>query len=41
MNAPLDKKFLLPGEYFITQKPMNLVTVLGSCVSVCLFHKKR
>ena len=35
----MEKKFLLPGEYFVTRKPMTLVTVLGSCVSVCLYNK--
>lgn len=34
----MEKKFLLPGEYCVTRKPMNLVTVLGSCVSVCLYN---
>ncbi len=34
----MEKKFLLPGEYFVTRKPMTLVTVLGSCVSVCLYN---
>jgi two-component system, chemotaxis family, protein-glutamate methylesterase/glutaminase len=37
----MDKKFLLPGEYHVTQKPMNIVTVLGSCVSVCLYNQTR
>jgi len=27
---------LLPGEYYATGEPMLLVTVLGSCVSLCL-----
>ena len=27
---------LLPGEYFATAEEMMLVTVLGSCVSLCL-----
>jgi two-component system, chemotaxis family, protein-glutamate methylesterase/glutaminase len=36
----MEKKFLLPGEYHITKRPMNLVTVLGSCVSICLYNKK-
>ena len=27
---------LLPGEYYVTARDMLLVTVLGSCVSVCL-----
>ena len=35
----MEKKFLLPGEYFVTRKPMTLVTVLGSCVSVCLYNQ--
>ena len=35
----MEKKFLLPGEYFVTRKSMSLVTVLGSCVSVWLYNK--
>ena len=27
---------ILPGEYYITQKEMVLVTVLGSCVAACI-----
>lgn len=27
---------VLPGEYFVTDKDMLLVTVLGSCVSACI-----
>ena len=27
---------LLPGEYFVTDKDMLLVTVLGSCVAACI-----
>ena len=27
---------ILPGEYFVTPRDMLIVTVLGSCVSVCL-----
>jgi chemotaxis protein CheD len=27
---------ILPGEYFVTTRDMLIVTVLGSCVSVCL-----
>lgn len=27
---------ILPGEYFVTQRELVIVTVLGSCVSVCL-----
>lgn len=28
---------ILPGEYYVTQKDMVLVTVLGSCVAACIF----
>ncbi|MBK9446465.1 MAG: chemoreceptor glutamine deamidase CheD [Betaproteobacteria bacterium] len=27
---------ILPGEYFVTEKEMVLVTVLGSCVAACI-----
>ncbi|MDB6060499.1 MAG: Chemoreceptor glutamine deamidase CheD [Verrucomicrobiaceae bacterium] len=41
-NRYFDHKFnreavkILPGEYFVTPRDMLIVTVLGSCVSVCL-----
>lgn len=31
---------ILPGEYFVTTRNMLIVTVLGSCVSVCLRDRK-
>lgn len=34
----MEKQFLLPGEYACTKKPTQLSTVLGSCVSVCLYN---
>lgn len=30
---------ILPGEYFVTSRPIVIVTVLGSCVSVCLYDR--
>lgn len=42
-----DKKFscdavrVLPGEYYISKKNRLLMTVLGSCVSACIWDKKR
>lgn len=27
---------ILPGEYYLTNKPMLIVTVLGSCVAACI-----
>lgn len=41
-NRYFDRKFdieavkILPGEYFVTPRDMLIVTVLGSCISVCL-----
>ncbi len=32
--------FLLPGEYHVTRTPCEIATLLGSCVSVCLTHRK-
>jgi chemotaxis protein CheD len=35
-NLRMDAVKLLPGEFFATQEKLVLVTVLGSCVAVCL-----
>lgn len=35
-NFRLDAVKILPGEYYVTARDMLIVTVLGSCVSVCL-----
>ena len=41
-NVYYDRSFekeaakILPGEYYVTTRDMLIVTVLGSCVSVCL-----
>lgn len=38
----LDERFpheiavIMPGEYFISESPMVIYTVLGSCISVCI-----
>jgi chemotaxis protein CheD len=34
------KKFLKPGEFYVTNKPMILETLVGSCVSVCLYNPR-
>lgn len=34
------KVYLKIGEYYITQTPTIISTVLGSCVGVCLFEKQ-
>ncbi len=35
----MDKKFLQINEYYVTKKPMLIGTLLGSCVSICLYNK--
>lgn len=41
-NIYYDRQFntqaakILPGEYYVTQRDMMIVTVLGSCVSACI-----
>ena len=32
----IDAAKIGPGEYYITQRDMVIVTVLGSCVSACM-----
>lgn len=30
---------ILPGEYYVTSRELLIVTVLGSCVSVCIYDR--
>ena len=34
----VDERFLLPGEYAMSNRPARWTTLLGSCVSVCLHN---
>ena len=34
------KKFLKSSEFYVTNKPMILEVLVGSCVSVCLYNPK-
>lgn len=36
----MERRYLLPGEYHATKKQMSIDTLLGSCVSVCLYNIK-
>ena len=36
----METKFLLPGEYFISKRPIILDTLVGSCVCVCMYNVK-
>jgi two-component system chemotaxis response regulator CheB len=33
--------FLLPGEYFAGRQPHRVSTLLGSCVAVCLYNRRK
>lgn len=34
----MDLEFLLPGQYYISKGPILIETLVGSCVSVCLYN---
>jgi chemotaxis protein CheD len=34
------RKLLTPGQYHISKKPAIIETLVGSCVSVCLYNRK-
>jgi chemotaxis protein CheD len=36
----LEKKFVMGGQLVIAETPMELVTIVGSCVAVCLWDRK-
>ncbi len=38
MAGEIYRVFLLPGEYMVSKQPHIISTLLGSCVSVCLYH---
>jgi len=35
----MDRIFLLPGELCVTDKPVLMATLLGSCVAVCVYNR--
>jgi len=35
-----DKRFILPGELCVDKVPVEIATLLGSCVAVCLFNRR-
>jgi len=40
MNNSYKTKYLKPAEVFITDQPYYVQTILGSCVSITMFHGK-
>jgi len=39
-SSQLEKIYLKPGELVIAEEPVMVTTVLGSCISVTMFHPK-
>lgn len=39
-GPPMPQRHLQPGELLVTQEPMWVVTLLGSCVSVTMFNAR-
>jgi two-component system chemotaxis response regulator CheB len=35
-----NKVFLLPGELCVSREPVEMATLLGSCVAVCLYNRR-
>jgi chemotaxis protein CheD len=40
MDVP-EKKYVLGGQLVIAETPTELVTIVGSCVAVCLWDRKK
>lgn len=40
-EAAIPQVYLKPGELFFSGEPTEVVTVLGSCLSVTMFHRRR
>jgi chemotaxis protein CheD len=39
-TARLENYFCYPAEVFVSDKPREIQTILGSCVALCLFNKR-
>lgn len=35
------RAIIMPGEFYVSSKPIVISTLLGSCVSACLYDKKK
>jgi len=36
----IPRKFLRPGEFYVLRRPVLAETLVGSCVTVCLYNRK-
>ncbi len=45
LNVPVlgerQRVYLLPGQLHVSREPSQICTILGSCVSICLWEKRR
>lgn len=41
MNKNKDTHFLHPSKIYVSRESINIITVLGSCVAVCLYDNKQ
>lgn len=39
--SSVPQKVVMPGEHFVSWDPVEIFTLLGSCVSVCIWDSKR
>lgn len=37
----MEKKFINVGEIYVAEHPTEIITILGSCVAVCLYDQDR
>jgi chemotaxis protein CheD len=40
-GTPAKRRFLQPGQLVVSAAPMEITTILGSCVAVCLWDSQR
>jgi chemotaxis protein CheD len=41
VNEERQRAYLLPGDLYVSIEPCQITTILGSCVSICLWDKIR
>jgi len=41
LNGGRKRVYLLPGNLHVSMEPCQITTILGSCVSICLWDKER
>jgi chemotaxis protein CheD len=41
VETALEKRYVQPGQIFVTTRPTLITTILGSCVSVCMWDPEK